>query len=325
MKLGIYGYGNIGKGVELACSQNKDIELIGIFTRRDKNSVKSILGTKVYSADEVMDFKDKIDVLAICGGSATELPTMTPKLARDFNVIDTFDTHAKIPEHFHNVDKEAKESKHVALISCGWDPGMFSLNRLYANVLLPNGKDYTFWGRGISQGHSDAIRRIEGVLDAKQYTVPVESAVKRILDGEMPELTTRQKHIRECYVVVKNGYDKDEIEKKIKTMPNYFDEYDTIVNFVTLDELNKNHSGMPHAGFVIRTGTTGKDNEHKHTISYNLKLDSNPEFTAEALVSFSRALYKEYKRGTTGCLTVLDIRPKDLSINSYDELLKHTL
>ena len=325
MKLGIYGYGNIGKGVELACSQNKDVELVGIFTRRDKNTVTPLLNTKVYNASELNDFKNKIDVVAVCGGSATELPTMTPTLAKDFNVIDTFDTHAKIFEHFNNVDKVAKETKHVALISCGWDPGMFSLNRLYANVLLPYGKDYTFWGRGISQGHSDAIRRIDGVLDAKQYTVPVEDVVKKIQNGETPELTVRQKHIRECYVVIKDGADKNKIEKEIKTMPNYFDEYDTIVNFISLEELKKNHSGMPHAGFVIRTGSTGKDNEHKHTISYNLNLDSNPEFTAQAIVAFARALYKEYQRGTTGCMTALDIKPRDLYQGSYEELLKHML
>ena len=307
MKLGIYGYGNVGKGVELACSQNNDIELVGIFTRRDKSQITPLLNTKVYNTNEIQDFKDKIDVLAICGGSATELPTMTPELAKDFNVIDTFDTHAKIPEHFANVDKVAKENKHVALISCGWDPGMFSLNRLYANVLLPNGKDYTFWGRGISQGHSDAIRRIDGVLDAKQYTVPIENVVNRILN------------------VAKDGADKNKIENEIKNMPNYFADYDTIVNFITLDELKKKHSGMPHAGFVIRTGTTGKNNEHKHTISYNLKLDSNPEFTAQAIVAFSRALYREFERGTTGCLTAFDIRPRDLFKGSYDELLKHTL
>ena len=323
MKLGIYGYGNIGKGIELACQQNSDIELFGIFTRRDKNTVKSILGTKVYNAAEAINFKNEIDVMVVCGGSATELPTMTPELAKDFNVIDTFDTHANIYEHFHNVDKIARENNHIALISCGWDPGMFSLNRLYANVLLPNGTDYTFWGRGISQGHSDAIRRIKGVIDAKQYTVPVESNVNRILAGETLKLTTREKHIRECYVVIENDSDKDRIENEIKTMPNYFDEYDTYVHFITLDELKKNHSEMPHAGFVIRTGTTGKDNEHKHTISYNLKLDSNPEFTAAVVVAFSRALYKEKKQGTIGCLTVLDIRPRDLYNGNYDELLRH--
>ena len=325
MKLGIYGYGNIGKGVELACSQNKDVELVGIFTRRDKNEVKSILGTKVYNVNELQDFKDKIDILAICGGSATELPKMTVELAKDFNVIDTFDTHANIPEHFKNVDKAAKDSGHIAMISCGWDPGMFSLNRLYANALLPNGKDYTFWGKGISQGHSDALRRIKGVIDAKQYTVPVKEVVDKVLNGETPELTTRDKHIRECYVVVEDGADKSRIENEIKTMPNYFADYETIVNFISLEELKEKHSGMPHAGFVIRSGNTGKDNEHKHIISYNLKLDSNPEFTAMAVVAFARALHKEKKNGTLGCLTVFDIRPRDIIDVPYEELLKHML
>ena len=325
MKIGIYGYGNIGKGVELSCAQNKDAECIGIFTRRDKNTVKSILGTKVYGVSELKDFKDKIDVLAVCGGSATELPTMTVELAKDFNVIDTFDTHANILEHYKNVDKAAKESGHVALISCGWDPGLFSLNRLYANAILPNGKDYTFWGRGVSQGHSDAIRRIAGVVDAKQYTVPVDKVVERIKNGETPELTVRDKHIRECYVVAEDGADKAKIEKEIKTMPHYFDEYDTIVNFISMDEFKKNHQGMPHAGFVIRTGTSGKDNEHRHTIAYNLTLDSNPEFTADAVVAFSRALVREKEKGTTGCLTVFDIRPRDLSPKLYEELLKTTM
>ena len=325
MKLGIYGYGNIGKGVELACSQNKDVELVGIFTRRDKNEVKSILGTKVYNVSELQDFKDKIDILAICGGSATELPKMTVELAKDFNVIDTFDTHANIPEHFKNVDKAAKDSGHIAMISCGWDPGMFSLNRLYANALLPNGKDYTFWGKGISQGHSDALRRIKGVIDAKQYTVPVKEVVDKVLNGETPELTTRDKHIRECYVVVEDGADKARIENEIKTMPNYFADYETIVNFISLEELKEKHSGMPHAGFVIRSGNTGKDNEHKHIISYNLKLDSNPEFTAMAVVAFARALHKEKKNGTFGCLTVFDIRPRDIIDVPYEELLKHML
>lgn len=325
MKLGIYGYGNIGKGVELAASQNKDIELIGIFTRRDKNKVNSLLGTKVYGVDELKDFKDKIDVLAVCGGSATELPTMTVNLAKDFNVIDTFDTHANILEHFNNVDKAAKETGHIAMISCGWDPGMFSLNRLYASAILPEGVDYTFWGRGVSQGHSDAIRRIKGVVNAKQYTVPVESVVEKIKKGETPNLTVREKHTRECFVVVEEGADKAAIEKEIKTMPHYFDEYDTTVHFISMDEFNKNHLGMPHGGFVIRTGCTGKDKEHKHTITYNLSLDSNPEFTASAVVAFARAMYKEKERGVTGCLTVFDIRPRDLSLESYENLLSHVM
>ncbi|MBR1453290.1 MAG: diaminopimelate dehydrogenase, partial [Lachnospiraceae bacterium] len=309
MKLGIYGYGNIGRGVETALLQNKDIELVGIFTRRDKSKVTSILNNKVFNANEINDFKDKIDVLAICGGSATELPTMTPELAKNFNVIDTFDTHANTLTHFNNVDKAAKEGNHTAIISCGWDPGMFSLNRLYANAILPQGIDYTFWGRGVSQGHSEAIRHIKGVVNAIQYTVPVEKNVERIKAGETPELTVRDKHIRECYVVVEPDADKNKIENEIKNMPHYFDEYDTIVNFITLDELKEKHSGMPHGGFVIRTGKTGKDNEHKHTISYNLKLDSNPEFTAQVVVAFARALKKEYDRGVRGCLTVFDIRP----------------
>ncbi len=325
MKLGIYGYGNVGKGVEYACAQNKDVELVGIFTRRDKSEVKSQLENKVYSVSELKDFKDKIDILIICGGSATELPTMTVDLAKDFNVIDTFDTHANIPTHFKNVDKSAKDSGHIAMISCGWDPGMFSLNRLYANALLPTGVDYTFWGKGISQGHSDAIRRIKGVIDAKQYTVPVKEVVDRILKGETPELSTRQKHLRECYVVVEEGADKEKIAEEIKNMPNYFADYDTTVNFISKEELIEKHSGMPHAGFVIRTGTTGKEGEHKHTISYNLKLDSNPEFTAMATVAFARALYKEKLNGTVGCLTVFDIRPRDLINMSYEELLKHML
>ena len=325
MKLGIYGYGNIGKGIELACSQNKDVELVGIFTRRNKNEVKSILGTKVYNVNELQDFKDKIDILAICGGSATELPKMTVELAKDFNVIDTFDTHANIPEHFNSVDKAAKDSGHIAMISCGWDPGMFSLNRLYANALLPNGKGYTFWGKGISQGHSDAIRRIKGVIDAKQYTVPVKEVVDKVLNGETPELTTREKHIRECFVVVEDDADKVSIENEIKTMPNYFADYETIVNFISLEELKEKHSGMPHAGFVVRTGNTGKNKEHKHIISYNLKLDSNPEFTAMAVVAFARALHKEKKNGTLGCLTVFDIRPRDIIDVPYEELLKHML
>ena len=325
MKIGIFGYGNIGKGVELATTQNKDVELVGIFTRRNKNDVKSILNTPVYGADELKSFKDKIDILAVCGGSATELPVLTVELAKDFNVIDTFDTHANVTEHFNNVDKVARENKHVALISCGWDPGLFSLNRLYGDVFLPNGKGYTFWGRGISQGHSDAIRHIKGVVDARQYTVPIENALDRIRKGETPELTTREMHLRECFVVVEEGADKNKIENEIKNMPNYFKDYDTIVNFVSLEELRKNHSGMPHAGYVFRTGTTGKENENKHTLCYNLNIDSNPEFTSQVLIAYARALDKEYKRGTVGCLTVFDIRPRDLSIKPYEELLKHTI
>ena len=325
MRLGIYGYGNVGKGVECAAAQNKDIEVVGIFTRRDKSTIKSIFGNKVYNASEIKDFKDKIDILAICGGSATELPTMTVELAKDFNVIDTFDTHKKIPEHFANVDKVAKENNHIAMISCGWDPGMFSLNRVYAEALLPNGKGYTFWGRGISQGHSDAIRRIEGVIDARQYTVPVQSVIDSIKKGEIKDYTTREMHKRECYVVADEKADKAKIEQEIKSMPNYFADYDTTVNFITLEELKSKHSEMPHAGVVIRAGSTGKDNEHKHSISYSLSLDSNPEFTAMAVVAFARAMYKEKERGTVGCLTVFDIRPRDLLNKDYQELIKTTL
>ena len=325
MKIGIYGYGNVGKGVEFACMQNKDVELVGIFTRRDASEVKSPFNTKVFSTSNVKDFKDKIDVLIICGGSASELPNMTPELAKDFNVVDSFDTHAKIPEHFEKVDKVAKANNHIALISCGWDPGMFSLNRLYANAILPNGKDYTFWGRGVSQGHSDAIRHIEGVVDARQYTVPVSDVVERIKHGETPELTTRQKHIRECYVVVKEGADKKKIEEQIKTMPNYFADYDTTVTFIDKEEMEKNHKEMPHGGFVIRTGTTGANDTHKHTISYNLKLDSNPEFTAAALIAFARAIKKMHDGGENGCVTVFDIRPRDLMPISNEELRKKML
>lgn len=325
MRLGIYGYGNVGKGVELAAAQNKDVEVVGIFTRRDKNTITSILGNKVYNANEIKDFKDKIDILAICGGSATELPTMTVELAKDFNVIDTFDTHINIPTHFANVDKVAKENNHIAMISCGWDPGMFSLNRLYAEALLPNGKGWTFWGRGISQGHSDAIRHIEGVADAKQYTVPVQSAIDSIKKGETKDFSTREMHKRECYVVLEEGADKAKIEQEIKTMPNYFADYDTTVNFISAEELKEKHSAMPHAGMVIRNGVTGKNSEHKHTISYSLNLDSNPEFTAMAVVAFARAMNKERQRGTVGCITVFDIRPRDLSMKDYADLIKGTL
>ena len=325
MKLGIYGYGNIGKGVELAAKQNSDVEVVGIFTRRDKNTIKSILGNKVYNANEVKDFKDKIDILAICGGSATELPTMTVELCKDFNVIDTFDTHKNIPTHFNNVDKVAKENNHIAMISCGWDPGMFSLNRLYGEALLPNGHSFTFWGKGISQGHSDAIRRINGVIDAKQYTIPIDAAIDRIKKGDNPTFTAREMHRRECFVVADENADKSKIEQEIKSMPNYFSDYDTTVHFISLEELKEKHYKMPHAGMVIRTGNTGEKDENKHIIQYNLTLDSNPEFTAMAVIAFSRALLREKERGVCGCLTVFDIRPKDLSIKSYDELLKTIL
>ena len=325
MKLAIYGYGNLGKGIETAVTQNKDAELVGVFTRRNPDTVKTVTGVKVYSADKINDFKDKIDVLIICAGSAFDLPQMTPELAKDFNVIDSFDTHAKIPEHFDNVDNAAKGSNHIALISGGWDPGMFSVNRLYASAILPEGKDYTFWGRGVSQGHSNAIRKIEGVLDARQYTVPIEDAVNSVKNGEFPELTARQKHLRECYVVAKDGADLKRIETEIKTMPNYFADYDTTVTFVSEKELKEKHSGLPHGGCVIRTGKTGFDKENSHTIEYNLKLDSNPEFTASVLVAYARAIFRMYNRNIYGCKTVFDIAPADLSVMSAEELRKAML
>lgn len=320
MKIGIYGYGNLGKGVEYAIQQNSDMQLFGVFTRRDPASLKTATGAPVYSAADIDKYTDDIDVLIICGGSATDLPEMTPALAEKFNVIDSFDTHADIPAHYARVDAAAKKGKKTALISVGWDPGMFSLNRLYANVILPDGKDYTFWGKGVSQGHSDAIRRIEGVQDARQYTCPVESALERVRSGENPELTTRQKHTRLCFVVAKDGADKARIENEIKTMPKYFADYDTTVNFITQEELDKNHKGIPHGGFVIRTGKTGENNRNNHVIEYSLKLDSNPEFTASVLVAYARAAFKHYNSGDFGCKTVFDIAPADLSVLSGDEI-----
>ncbi len=320
MNIAIYGYGNLGRGVECAVKQNPDMSLFGIFTRRDPSSVSTLFGTPVYAAADILQYEDQIDVLIICGGSATDLPEMTPTLSRHFHVIDSFDTHADIPAHFASTDKAAVESGHVALISCGWDPGMFSLNRLYAAAILPDGKDYTFWGRGVSQGHSDAIRRIPGVLDARQYTVPIEESLNAVRSGSMPTLTTREKHRRECYVVATEDADKAVIEQQIKTMPNYFADYDTTVTFITQEELNRDHSGIPHGGFVIRTGKTGANNAHTNTIEYRLKLDSNPEFTASVLVAYARALCRLAKRGTVGCKTVFDIAPADLSPLSPEEL-----
>ncbi|MBP5623654.1 MAG: diaminopimelate dehydrogenase, partial [Lachnospiraceae bacterium] len=285
MKIAILGYGNLAKGVESAVRQNKDMELKYIFTRRDPAGVKvKTDGVLVKNVDEILNYKQDIDVLVICGGSATDLPEMTPKYAKDFNVIDSFDTHARIPEHFANVDKAAKENGHTALISCGWDPGMFSLLRLYGNAILPEGQDYTFWGKGVSQGHSDAIRRVKGVKNGKQYTIPVQSALESVRNGENPTLTTRQKHTRECFVVAEEGADLAQIENDIKTMPNYFDEYDTTVHFISEEEFNRDHKEIPHGGFVFRSGVTGFDKEHKHVIEYSLKLDSNPEFTASVLL-----------------------------------------
>lgn len=325
MRIGIFGYGNLGKGVECAVKKNSDMEICGIFTRRDPASIKSLTGAPVFSADDLDRFRDKIDVMIICGGSATDLPVLTSKLAKDFNVLDSFDTHANIPEHFERVDKTARENGHIALISAGWDPGMFSLARLYGNAILPDGKDYTFWGRGVSQGHSDAIRHIEGVEDARQYTVPVQSAIEAVRSGSEPELTTRMKHTRECYVVAKEGADKAAIEQAIKTMPNYFADYDTTVTFVTKEELLRDHSTLPHGGTVIRTGHSGLNNENCHTIEYSLKLDSNPQFTSMAMAAFARAIYRMHERGVNGCQTVFDVAPADLSVLSGAELRKTLL
>ncbi len=325
ISVGIYGYGNLGKGVECAVKQNDDFELVGIFTRRAPETVKTVFNAPVYSANDVLSFKDKIDVLIICGGSATDLPYQTPELAKHFSVVDSFDTHAKIPEHFENVNKVCLENSTTALISGGWDPGMFSLNRLFASSVLPDSKFYTFWGKGVSQGHSDAIRRIDGVLDAKQYTIPVEDALNRVRSGENPELSTREKHIRECFVVVKDGADKARIENEIKTMPNYFADYDTTVHFISKEELIKNHSGIPHGGFVICSGRTGKNLENNHVIEYSLKLDSNPEFTSSVLVAYARAIAKLNKEKSYGCKTVFDIPPAYLSKLSPEELRKNLL
>ena len=325
IRIGVLGYGNLGKGVELAMQNNDDMELVAIFTRRNPESIKTMKDTKVVSVNDIEDYKDKIDVLIICGGSATDLPVQTPKYAKMFNVIDSFDTHAKIYEHFNNVDASATETNHVALISCGWDPGAFSLNRLMAENFLPEGNTYTFWGTGVSQGHSDAIRRINGVKNAIQYTIPVDSAMERVRNGENPELTTREKHTRECYVVLEEGADPEKVENEIKTMPNYFDEYDTTVHFITEEELKKNHSKMPHGGFVIRSGKTGINNETNQIIEYSLKLESNPEFTSSILVSYARAIYRLAEKKEYGCKTVFDIAPALLSRHTKEDLLKHML
>lgn len=326
LKIGIYGYGNLGRGVEAAVALNDDTELVGVFTRRDPATVKiRTSGVGVYHTDELENFKDKIDVLIICGGSATDLPEMTPALAKHFNVIDSFDTHAKIPEHFENVDDAAKTGDNIALISCGWDPGLFSLARLYMNAVLPVGQDYTFWGRGVSQGHSDAIRRIKGVKDARQYTVPVASAVEAVRNGEDPVLSTREKHTRECYVVAEEGADLAYIENEIKTMPNYFSDYDTAVHFISSEEMARDHAALPHGGSVIRSGKTGFDKENTHVCEFSLKLDSNPEFTGSVLVAYARAIKKMYDRGCRGCKTVFDVAPADLSALSPDHLRKMML
>lgn len=326
IRIGILGYGNLGKGVESAVLQNPDMELSAVFTRRAPKSVKvRAEGVDVFSADELEHMQDKIDVLVLCGGSATDLPRQTPKYAAMYNVVDSFDTHAKIPEHFAAVDQAAREGGKTAVISCGWDPGMFSLNRLYANAILPQGHDYTFWGKGVSQGHSDAIRRIDGVADARQYTIPVPEAVEAVRSGKTPELTARQKHLRECFVAAKEGADLERIEKEIKTMPNYFADYDTTVHFVSEEELRKNHSGLPHGGCVIRTGRTGMNLENGHVIEYSLNLDSNPEFTGAVITAYARAAFRLNQEGIKGGKTVFDIAPAYLSAKSNEELRAHLL
>lgn len=326
MKIGIYGYGNLGRGVEDAVKRNPDMTLEAVFTRRDPETLKiATENVPVVSVKDIMDWKEKIDVMIICGGSATDLPEMTPELAKHFNVVDSYDNHSEIAKHFANVDKEAKEAETTALISCGWDPGMFSLNRLYAGSILPDGSDYTFWGKGVSQGHSDAIRRIDGVVDARQYTVPVSEAVERVRSGEQPEFTTREKHTRECFVVAEEGADKERIRNEIVNMPAYFEPYDTTVTFITMEEMKEKHSELPHGGSVIRTGCTGKDGAHRQVIEYQLTLDSNPEFTGSVLVAYARAVARMAKRGDFGCKSVFDVAPVDISPVDRSELVAHML
>jgi len=324
IRIGIVGYGNLGRGVESAIRQNPDMELIGIFTRRDPATLKTA-GAKAFHADDILNMKNDIDVLILCGGSSTDLPIQTPEFARSFNVVDSFDTHAKIPEHFAAVDSASKDGQKVAIISVGWDPGLFSVNRLYAGAVLPEGNDYTFWGKGVSQGHSDAIRRIDGVIDARQYTIPVPSSLDAVRNGDSPALSTRQKHTRECFVVAEEGADLNRIEHEIVTMPNYFADYDTTVHFISAEELARDHSGIPHGGFVIRSGKTGLNKENSHVIEYSLKLDSNPEFTSSVLVTFARAAYKMNVEGQSGCKTIFDIAPSYLSPKSCEELRKTLL
>ena len=326
MKIGILGYGNLGRGVELAVAQNPDMELAAVFTRRNPDAVKILTnGVPVLPIDKAKEMKDEIDVLILCGGSATDLPVQTPEYAEYFNVVDSFDTHARIPEHFAAVDPAAKKGGKTAVISVGWDPGMFSVSRMYANAILTNGSDYTFWGKGVSQGHSDAVRRIDGVKDARQYTIPVPEAVEAVRSGSNPELSTRQKHTRECFVVAEEGADLARIENEIKTMPNYFSDYDTTVHFISQEEMDRDHSGIPHGGMVIRSGKTGKDNEHNHIIEYKLTLDSNPEFTASVIAAYARAAYRMNNEGSIGCKTVFDIAPAYLSNKSGEELRKTML
>ena len=326
IKIGICGFGNLGRGVAAAVKKCKDMELVGVFTRRNPASLDlSVYDAKAYHMDDILAFKDKIDVMILCGGSATDLPHQTPELAKYFNVVDSFDTHANIPTHYKNVDSAAKEGGYLGLISTGWDPGMFSLNRAIMESILPEGEDYTFWGKGVSQGHSDAIRRIKGVKDARQYTIPKDEAITRVRNGEMPKLSVRDKHLRECFVVLEEGASAEYVRNEIVNMPNYFADYDTIVHFISEDELKKNHSNLPHGGFVIRSGTTGLNDENKHVIEYSLKLDSNPEFTGSVLAAYARAVYRLHQEGKVGAITVFDVAPKYLSDKSYDELLAHTL
>ena len=325
-RIGIVGYGNLAKGVECAIGQNDDLELVAVFTRRDPASVCiKTPNVPVLPVEEAAQWKSKIDVMVLCGGSATDLPEMTPQFAKEFNVVDSFDNHANIPKHFAAVDAEASGSGHVAVISVGWDPGMFSVNRLYASAILPEGKDYTFWGKGVSQGHSDAVRRLPGVLDCRQYTIPVPEALESVRRGENPELTVRQKHTRYCYVVAEDGADKAAIETAIKTMPNYFADYDTTVEFITMEEMKKNHAGLPHGGSVIRSGVTGWEGESRQTIEFKLTLDSNPQFTGSVLAACARAAHKMATRGEKGCKTIFDIAPADLSAKSREDIISHML
>ena len=324
IKVGILGYGNLGRGVELAVRNTSDMEVFGVFSRREPASVKTC-GASVFSIDEILNFKGKFDVLVLCGGSATDLPTQTPEFAKNFNVVDSFDTHAKIPEHFANVDNAAKSGGNVGIIAIGWDPGLFSLNRLVGESVLESGESYTFWGKGVSQGHSDAIRRIKGVVDARQYTVPIESALASVRAGENPNLSTREKHLRECFVVAEDGADKAKIENEIKTMPNYFADYDTTVHFIDLETLKREHGGIPHGGFVLRSGSTGERGETKHLIEFSLKLDSNPEFTASVLVAYARAAYRLHKDGKSGAFSIFDIAPALISPKTPEQLRKEIL
>lgn len=325
IKIGITGYGNLGKGVEFALENAPDMELVGIFSRRSPEQIKPRTDVPVYSMQQAEEISDKIDVMIVCGGSANDLPVQSAQLAAHFNLVDSFDTHARIPEHFANIDKISKQSGKIGIISAGWDPGMFSVNRLYSQAILPNGSDYTFWGVGVSQGHSDAVRRIEGVVNAKQYTIPSESAIERVRNGEQPQLTVREKHTRECFVVAAEGADLERIENEIKSMPNYFADYDTTVHFISMEEFEEKHMGIPHGGVVLRTGATGENQKHKHVIEYSLTLDSNPEFTAGVLVACARAAYRMNKEGMSGCKTLFDIAPSYLHQQSAEELRKNLL